>query len=57
MAFAMACPCAGPGSSVRRISRSSVPCSSSMRSRSSLVDILGEHKELPVECQGEHINR
>ena len=40
IALAIACPCAGPGCSVRRISRSSVPCSSSMRS--SLVDILGE---------------
>ena len=38
---------------MRRISKSSVPCSSSMRSRSSLVDILGEDTALPVECQGE----
>jgi hypothetical protein len=34
MILAMACPWAGPGRSVRRINRSSVPCSSSMRSRS-----------------------
>src|SRR5438874_2344752 len=51
--LAMAWPCAGPRSSVRRISRSSVPCNSSMRSRSSLVDILGENRPLPVGCQGE----
>jgi len=30
-----------------------VPCSNSIRSRSSLVDILGEDNELLVECQGE----
>src|ERR1700747_1989966 len=53
MALAMACPCAGPSSSVRRISRSNVPCSSSMRSRCSLVDILGEPTPALVECQGE----
>src|SRR5437016_2151642 len=51
--LAMAWPCAGPRSSVRRISRSSVPCNSSMRSRSSLVDILGENRAFLVECQGE----
>src|SRR5246127_3833802 len=53
IALAMAWPCVGPSSSVRRISRSRVPCSSSMRSRCSLVDILGEATALPVECQGE----
>src|SRR5437016_6573687 len=37
----------------RSISRSSVPCNSSMRSRSSLVDILGENRAFLVECQGE----
>jgi hypothetical protein len=53
MVFAIAWPCAGPGSKVRRISRSRVPCKSSMRSLS-LVDILGENIEpSPVECQGE----
>src|SRR5262249_25005518 len=43
MCFAMKCPCAGPKSRVRRISMSSVPCSSSMRSGSFamlVVDIL-----------------
>src|SRR5712692_3027005 len=53
MVLAMAWPCAGPRSNVRRISRSRVPCSSSMRSFCSLVDILGENRSLPVECQGE----
>src|SRR5260370_1812931 len=53
MVLAMAWPCAGPRSNVRRISRSRVPCSSSMRSFCSLVDILGENKPLPVECQCE----
>src|SRR5712664_38413 len=53
MVLAMAWPCAGPRSNVRRISRSRVPCSSSMRSFCSLVDILGENKSLPVECQCE----
>src|SRR4029077_6866948 len=55
MALAMAWPCARPNSSVRRISRSKVPCSSSMRSFCSLVDILGDHTVLPVECQGEQL--
>jgi hypothetical protein len=50
---AMAWPCAGPSRSVRRISRSSVPCSSSVRSRYSLVDILGECNAAQVECQRE----
>src|SRR5262249_7482626 len=54
IALAMAWPCAGPSSSVRRISKSSVPCSNSIRSLSFLVDILGEHTPLPVECQGEY---
>src|SRR5205814_2352465 len=49
----MAWPCLGPSSSVRRISRSSVPCSSSMRVRSSLVDILGDDIQPLVECQDE----
>src|SRR5260370_973769 len=53
MALATAWPCAGPRSNVRRISRSRVPCSSSTRSFCSLVDILGENKSLPVECQCE----
>ena len=26
-----------------------------MRSRCSLVDILGENKRLPIECQGEQV--
>src|SRR5271170_7374557 len=52
MALAMAWPCARPRTSVRKISKSSVPCNNSMRSRCSLVDILGEHISLPVECQG-----
>src|SRR6266513_2911755 len=55
MALAMACPCTGPRSSVRRISRSRVPCSSSMRSRCSLVDMLGDDTWLLVECQGERL--
>jgi hypothetical protein len=42
---------------VRRISRSSVPCSSSIRSFRSLVDILGDDTEVPVECQGEQTPR
>jgi hypothetical protein len=42
MAFAMAWPCVGPNTKVRKMSKSSVPCSSSMRSFSSLVDIPGE---------------
>src|SRR5580704_17934904 len=53
MALAMAWPCAGPSSSVRRISKSRVPCRSSIRCRSSLVDILGGNTALPVACQGE----
>ena len=53
MALAMAWPCAGPSNSVRRISKSSVPCSSSMRSHSSLVDILGDDIAPSVECQGD----
>src|ERR1700733_11701047 len=57
MALAMACPCTGPRTSVRRISRSRVPCSNSMRSCCSLVDILGEGTLLPVECQGEQASR
>ena len=36
-----------------KVSRSRVPCSSSMRSRCSLVDILGDDIVLPVECQRE----
>ncbi len=44
MVFAMACPCTGPSSNVRRINRSRVPCNSSMRFLSSLVDILGKNK-------------
>src|SRR5438445_4116094 len=54
MALAMAWPWAGPRSKVRRIRRSRVPWSNSMRSFCSLVDILGEDKERLVECQGEH---
>src|SRR5207245_8339357 len=42
MARATPCPCWGPKTSVRRISRSSVPCSSSSRSSSSWVDISPE---------------
>src|SRR5713226_6379529 len=53
IALAMAWPCAGPSSSVRRISRSKVPCSNSIRSFCSLVDILGEVRAVQVECQGE----
>src|SRR5437016_13925201 len=53
MALAMAWPCAGPSSSVRRINRSRVPCSSSMRSFSSLVVIIGQRNSLLEECQGE----
>src|SRR5579862_8822355 len=49
----MAWPCTGPMISVRRIRRSSVPCNNSMRSFSSLVDMLGEPTRVPVECQGE----
>src|SRR5258708_1354261 len=56
MALATAWPCAGPRSNVRRISRSRVPCSSSIRSFCSLVDILGENKSLPVECQCEPLH-
>src|SRR5690348_6772497 len=50
----MAWPWVGPSSRVRRINRSRVPCSSSMRSARSLVDILGERTHLPLECQGGH---
>src|SRR5262249_43492275 len=53
IALAIACPCVGPSSSVRRISKSSVPCSKSIRSFSALVDILGDDTLAPVECQGE----
>src|SRR5580704_1765137 len=53
MALVIAWPCAGPSSRVRRISRSRVPCRSSMCSFSSLVDILGDDTAVPVECQGE----
>src|SRR5271154_593918 len=53
IALAMAWPWAGPSSNVRKINKSSVPCSSSMRSLCSLVDILGDDKFLLVECQGE----
>src|SRR5690348_9842261 len=53
MALAMAWPCTGPRTRVRRMSRSRVPCRRSRRSLRSLVDILGEGKRLPVECQGE----
>src|ERR671919_499556 len=36
------------------MSKSSVPCSSSIRSRSALVDILGvDHTLVHLECQGE----
>src|SRR5258705_3011262 len=48
----MACPCVGPSRSVRKISKSKVPCNNSIRSLRSLVDILGESNRLPVECQG-----
>src|ERR1700733_2630568 len=48
----MAWPCIGPSSRVRRISRSSVPCSNSMRFVCSLVDILGDDIALPLEFQG-----
>lgn len=53
MALAMAWPCVGPISRVRRIKRSRVPCRSSMCLLCSAVDILGEDMQLPVECQGE----
>src|SRR6266849_6229660 len=53
MAWAMAWPCAGPKSRVRRISMSSVPCSSSTRLNSLWVDILAETNAAWVECQGE----
>src|SRR3954467_12877626 len=49
----MAWPCTGPRKSVRRTSRSRVPCSSSTRSFCSLVDILGQGRWRQVECQGE----
>src|ERR1035437_3738364 len=52
MAWAMACPCAGPRSRVRRTSMSSVPWRSSMRSFSS-VDILAKNIAAHLECQGE----
>src|SRR5512145_1568010 len=52
--LAMACPCAGPRRSVRRMSKSSVPWSNSIRSRSALVDILGgDDTPAHLECQGE----
>src|SRR3989442_15531019 len=53
MAWAMAWPCAGPKSRVRRISMSRVPCSSSTRLNSLWVDILAEPNAAWVECQGE----
>jgi hypothetical protein len=49
----MARPCVGPSGSVRKMSWSSLPCSSSMRSFWSLVDILGEVIAHPTECQCE----
>jgi hypothetical protein len=51
MLVAIAWPCAGPGSKVRRMSRSSVPCKSSTRSPG--VDILGEATRSHLGCQGE----
>src|SRR5713226_9700000 len=56
MACAMAWPCAGPNTRVRRISMSSVPCSRSIFSASLWVDILAEHRAAWVECQGESCN-
>src|SRR5437879_5224745 len=56
MACAMACPCAGPKSSVRRISMSSVPCNRSIFSAALWVDILAENRPPWVECQGESCN-
>jgi len=43
-------PCSAPASSVRRISRSSVPGSNP--SRALWVDILPESADAPVKCQG-----
>src|SRR5882724_10703740 len=50
----MPCPCSLPNSKVRRIKRSSVPCSSAIRSSSGFcVDILPERNSFLVGCQPE----
>jgi hypothetical protein len=51
MARAIPCPCCGPKMSVRRISKSSVPCSSSSRSLVSWVDISPKYEYVRVRCQ------
>src|SRR5919106_3646132 len=55
MARAIACPCCAPNSSVRRMSRSSVPCRCAAYSRSARfrIDIRPEYAYAPVECQPE----
>src|SRR5215472_9105193 len=53
IALAIAWPCVGPNNRVRRIKRSRVPCSNSMRSFCPLVDILLQNSEVHLECQGE----
>ena len=52
IARAIPCPCWAPKSSVRKISRSSVPCSSGIRSFS-WVAIRPDYETLRVECQPE----
>src|SRR5207302_2063400 len=51
MARAMPCPCCGPNTSVRKMSRSSVPWSSASRSLSARVDIRPNPTRLQVSCQ------
>src|SRR5437762_11695153 len=49
----MVCPCAGPVTSVRRISMSSVPCTISELAVSDLFDERSTISP-PLECLGEH---
>src|SRR5580692_8178870 len=51
MARAMPCPCCGPKTRVRRISRSSVPCNSTIRSLFSWVVIRPKYAPHWVGCQ------
>src|SRR6185503_7975029 len=55
MPRAIACPCWAPNSSVRRMSRSSVPCRCAAYSRSARfrIDIRLEYPYALVECQPE----
>src|SRR6185369_1774882 len=55
IALMISCPWAGPKRRIRRISTSSVPCSSSTRGSPLLVDILGEPTRTHLGCQGESL--